>query len=189
MSEITLIEKIKQDAAAEAAAIKAEGDATVEAFKRETDTLVEARKKALTAALKKELAQTELVAVSKAKQAAKLAIQTAKREEMDALFTTVAKEIAEAPAAEYIAFFTKYAANIVPSEVQVTRVIAPAARETETIDIVKQLGLSGEVVTDDTIVAGFILEVADGVYDVTLTRLMSEHRAELEMEIAKRVTS
>ena len=187
MSDITLIEKIKQDAALEVAEIKAEGDAKVEAVRRETDAAVTARKEAHSAALKKELAQAELVAVSKAKQAAKIALQSAKREEIDNAFVAVTEDIAGASAAEYVAFFAKYAAAIVPKDAAVKRVAAPAARTAETTDILKELGLSGEVVADARIKAGLMITASDGVYDVTLARLINDKRAELEMEIVEKV--
>lgn len=187
MSDVTLIEKIKQDAAAEVAAIKAEGDAKVEAVRRETDAAMAARKEAHATALQKQLSQIELVAVSKAKQSAKIALQSAKREEINALFATVAEELATAPTAEYVAFFAAYAKTIVPAGITAVRATAPAARTAETAEILQQLGLTAEVVADTRLTAGLMITAADGVYDVTLTRLMNEKRAELEMEIVKQV--
>lgn len=183
----TLIQKIQQDAAHEIAEIKAAGAAKVAAIVRETDAVVADLTNTHTIALKKRLAQSELVAVAKAKQAAKIAVQTAKRAEIEALFMEVSKELVEQPAAEYVAYFAKYAASLIPKTTTVIEVTAPAARIAETKDILTLLGFSGEVVGDARVKAGFILRATDGVYDITLDRLVGEKRAELEMEIVKKV--
>jgi vacuolar-type H+-ATPase subunit E/Vma4 len=187
MSHNTLLERIRTDAAEEVEKIQHAGEAEVAAIVRETERQLEAKRTAHHAVLTKELAQRELVTVSKAKQEAKIAVQRAKREEIDALFVAVSQLITEKPAAEYVAFFTKYAATIVPKTVTVTSVEAPTARVRETEEAVKAIGLTGTVVANDKIKAGFVVEAADGVYDVTLERLLAEKRAELEMEIIKKV--
>lgn len=184
----TLIQKIQQDAAHEVAEIKAAGAAKVDAIVRETDAVVAALKDAHHVALKKQQVQSELVAVSKAKQAAKIAVQSAKRTEIDTLIASVVDELTAQPADQYVAYFAKYAATILPKTATVVGATAPIARIPETKDILTLLGLPGEVTEDNRIKAGFILEAADGVYDVTLGRLVSERRAEIEMEIVKKVT-
>lgn len=187
MSENTLVEKIKQEAAATVAEIKAAGEAKVAIIKRETDAAVAALTETKQAALKKQLAHTELVTLAKAKQAGKIAVQTAKRFEVDAIFKEVATEITGLPKADYVSFFTKQAAAVMPQGVTVKRVVAPTARVTETTAVLKELGLTDEVSADARLQAGFIVETEDGVYDITLDRLMSEVRAEVEMEIIRTV--
>jgi vacuolar-type H+-ATPase subunit E/Vma4 len=139
----TLIQKIQQDAAREVAEIKAAGAVRVEAIARETDAAVTALKGSHQITLNKELAQSELVAVSKAKQASKIALQRAKRDEIDMIFAAVEKEIVMQPAAEYVAYFAKYAASLLPKTVAVLGVSAPTNRAAETQDILNILGLSG----------------------------------------------
>lgn len=187
MSHNTLLERIRTDAAAEVEKIQRTGQVQEEAVVRETERQLEVKRAAHHAVLKKELAQRELVAVSKAKQEAKIAVQQAKREEVDALFAAVAESITQRPAAEYVAFFIKYATTIMPKSVTVKSIQAPTSRLSETTEVLKAIGLSGAAVANDKLKAGFIVEAADGVYDVTLERLLAEKRAELEMEVVKKV--
>jgi len=187
MSHNTLIDKIKQDAATEVAKIKQVGADKVAEIERETDRVVAEMTDTHTADLKKQRERAELVAVSRARQAGRIAVQQAKRDQIDALFIAVAKDLAGQPSDAYVACFTKHARTIVPAQVAVTKVDAPAARVTETADILTQLGLTGTVVANDAIQAGFVLHSADGVYDVTLDRIMSEQRATLEMEVVGQV--
>ncbi|MBP6881413.1 MAG: V-type ATP synthase subunit E [Candidatus Pacebacteria bacterium] len=187
MSHNTLLERIRTDAAAEVEKIQQAGQAELAAVVSETERQLGVKRAAHHAVLKKELAQRELVAISKAKQEAKIAVQRAKREEVDALFAAVAESITQRPTAEYVAFFTKYAATIVPKSVIVKSVQAPAARLSETDEVLKKIGLSVTSVANDKLKAGFIIEATDGVYDVTLERLLAEKRAELEMEVIKKV--
>lgn len=187
MSHNTLIEKINADVAAEVAKIKEAGQTEIVAVERETEKQLETIRSVHKAALEKKLAQRELVAVSKAKQTSKIALQTAKREEIDGLFTEVASELSGAALPEYVQLFSKYAADIIPPSVDVVSVQAPEERLNETIEILKARGLSGEVTVAPRIAAGFVLYAKDGVYDVTLDRIMSEVRAGLEMEVVKKV--
>ncbi len=189
MSQNTLIEKIKQDAAATVADIKSTGATKVESIKRETEAAIAALNESHLSVLKKQQAQMELVAVSRAKQAGNIAVQRTKREQIDLLFTEVRNEIEGQSDVEYVAFFQKYAAEIIPRTIKVTAVHAPVSRQTETKKILESLGLDGEMTVDTGIKSGFIVYTSDGVYDVTLVRLMSEKRAELEMEVVSKVMS
>ncbi|NCN12068.1 hypothetical protein GW937_01980 [Candidatus Kaiserbacteria bacterium] len=183
----TLIQKIEQDAAAEIAEIKAAGTAKVEAIQRETDMAVVALKENYLSALKKRQSQNELVAVSKAKQAGKIALQGTKRSLINDLFAETQTALVEQDSSSYTAFFGKNAASILPKSITVVKVTAPTARLEETKDILTMLGLSGEVVADTHLKAGFILHALDGVYDITLDRLVGEKRALLEMEIVRKL--
>lgn len=189
MSHNTLLEKIQADAAAEVKKIKQVGQAQVQAFMSETETILKSERSAHHDTFTRELAQQELVEISKAKQQARISVQRAKREEIDALFNSVSKLITSKESHEYVTFFTKYATSVVPKQVSVTTVHAPTNRIKETADVLQAVGLSGTVATNDTITAGFIIEATDGVYDVTLERLLTEGRTELEMEIIKKVLS
>lgn len=188
MSQNTLLEKIKADAEAEVAIIKQAGQAQVEAISRETERQLAEMCATHKAALEKKMAQFELVAVAKAGQEGRIALQRAKRAEIDALFNEVSEELIAQPADQYVAYFAKLAASILPKSIAVVGVVAPATRITETKDILTLLGYSAEISTDNRLKAGFVLNTIDGVYDVTLDRLISERRAELEMEIVKKVT-
>ena len=187
MSENTLVEKIKQEAAATVADIQAAGEAKVEAIKRETDAAVTALTTTKEAELAKRKAHLELVTLAKAKQAGKIAVQEAKRTQVDAVFAEVTAEILALDAAAYAAFFAKQAAAIVGKNVEVVSVEAPATRVAETEAILKEAGLTGSIVENAKLQAGLVVVAKDGVYDVTLGRLMSDVRAEVEMEITRKV--
>jgi hypothetical protein len=47
------------------------------------------------------------------------------------------------------------------------------------------LACEGTVSADPALTAGFVITTADGVYDVTLDRLIAERRADLEMKVAE----
>lgn len=189
MSHNTLLEKIKADVAAEVAQVQEAGRVAVAAIERETEAQLRTMRAAHQAALDKKLAQLELVAISKAKQAGKLAEQTAKREAIDALFAAVETELTTLPAAEYEALFTQYATRIVPRDVVVVKVVAPQGRTTETEAVLKARGLQGAIEESAASKAGFMLYTKDGVYDVTLARIMSDARAELEMRVVAAVAA
>lgn len=188
MSETTLIEKIKDDAAKAAADIKANATTEVEAIQRETEAEIAERKTVAAHSLEKEKAQRELVALSRATQAAKIAVQKAKRNGIDTAVTTVCDSIIAQDSAEYVTYFVTRARAIVPEGTVATTVEAPKAREGETTDIISQLGLTANVQVNPGIAAGFILRTEDGVYDITLARLVNEKRAELESLIIKKVS-
>jgi len=187
MSQNTLIEKIKQDAATTVAEIKATETTQVAGIEREIEAVVTELKKEQAVTLEKAKVQMELVAVSKAKQAGNIAIQSAKRNKIDVIFTAAAKDLQEQPAAEYVAFFKKYVTEVVPKGVEIVHVQAPVKREVETADILKDLGLACTIHTDADFKAGMVVHTKDGVYDITLERLMNEKRAELEMVVVNKV--
>ncbi len=189
MSQATLIEKIKADAALEVAAIKAAGAVQVEAIVRETEAALASLRSAHHAVEEKKLAQLELAAVARAKQAGKLAVQAAKRTAIDELFADVEQALIKLSAEEYVATFAKHAAAVIPAGVTVTAVRAPQDRLAETKQILAAQGIVGDISPDDTIKAGFMLHATDGAYDVTLTRLLDERRTALEMEVMTAVMS
>lgn len=187
MSQNTLIEKIKNDAAATVAEIKSTGATEVESIQREIETEVAGLKKEHAEALEKTKTQMELVAVSKAKQAGNIAVQSAKRNQINSIFSAVAEDLQNQSSSEYVAFFQKFASEILPKGVEIEHVHAPSKREEETADILKAIGLSGTVKVDAGIKAGMVVRTKDGVYDITLDRLMKEKRDELEMVVVNRV--
>jgi vacuolar-type H+-ATPase subunit E/Vma4 len=187
MSQNTLIEKIKNDAASTVAEIKSTGATEVEGIQREIEAEVAELNKSHEVSLKKTKAQLELVAISRSKQSGNIAVQTAKRNQIDSIFSAVNEELLTQDSKEYVTFFQKYAAEIVPKGVEVGHVHAPTARVDETTAILKDLGLLGEVKADGAIKAGLVIHTKDGVYDVTLERLMSERRDELEMVVVNQV--
>jgi vacuolar-type H+-ATPase subunit E/Vma4 len=187
MSQNTLIEKIKQDAAATVAEIKSTGAAQVESIQREIETEVAELAKMHAVELEKTKTQMELVAVSKANQAGNIAVQSAKRAKIDSIFAAVTSDLEEQSSDNYVSFFVKYVTEIVPKGSEVEYVQASSNRKEETEKILKDSGFSGEVKADQTIKAGLVLHTKDGVYDVTLGRLMNEMRAELEMIVVNKV--
>ena len=189
MSESTLIAKIKADAAAAVATLKAEGTAAVSQIEREADAAIDVLRAEHAQTLEKRLAHLELVAVSKAKQEANIALQQAKRNEVDALFASVTKDLAGQSSDSYVAFFGAYAKKLLPANLIDVTVRAPETRLAETKDIMTTLGVTGTVLADRGIEAGLIVEAADGVYDATLARLIEERRGELEMQVIEKLNA
>lgn len=183
MSQNTLIEKIKKDAEVAVAEIKAAGQAEVDAVKRETDEAIAVMTESHKVALEKRVAQMELVALAKAKQEGNITVQKAKRDEIDNLFAEVVSELELQKENDYIEFFLKFAEDIIPNGVKVEEVLAPVRRVEETEAILKKLHLEGKVTKDTVIKAGFIMYTSDGVYDVTLKRLLAEKMSELEANV------
>ena len=189
MSQNTLIEKIQADAAKAVADIKANSAAAVATISSETEAEVEELNLSHKVALQKTKEQMELVAVSKAKQAGKIAVQSAKREQIDAIFAGVIKDLSEQSADDYVAFFSKHLEAVVPKDLKIEVVMSPKNREDETTKILKEAGLSGEVKADPQVTSGLMIMSTDGVYDVTLARILEEKRAELEAMVVNQVMS
>lgn len=189
MSSVTLLEKIKKDAATAAEEIASTAAEEASVIERETEAAVKKLQEDHKAQLVRKKEQLERVAVSKAKQSNKIALQQAKRDQLDAVFAEVTKKLSGQSSDEYVAFFTRQAKSVLAEKVEAVRVLAPANRVEETKSILGSLGISAEVTGDDSIVAGFVLHAKDGVYDVTLARLISEKRSELEMMVVEKVLS
>jgi vacuolar-type H+-ATPase subunit E/Vma4 len=189
MSEISLIEKIKQDAAQAVEEIKTAGKAEVESVQRATKTEVEKLKEQHELELAKAKEHRELVAVSQAKQAGNIAVQSAKRHEINAIIGGLVEDLAGMESKAYQTFFLKRAQAVLPEQVNATKVIAPSNRQNETEAMMKELGLTCSLTENSQLTAGLIIEAKDGVYDLTLDRIISEKRAELEMVIVNSVMS
>jgi vacuolar-type H+-ATPase subunit E/Vma4 len=189
-SENVLVQKIAADTQSRIDEVQAHAKAEVADIERVTHQQVDALQAEAKTQLKKKQQQQELVAVSKARQAANIALQTAKRTAVDSAFTTAFTELAELSSAEYVAFFSKQAGHIVPKGSVVQKVSAPANRMDETKEIVKTISDSEvEINSVSSIKAGFILETTEGVFDVTLERLMGEKRSTLEIDVVNEVMS
>lgn len=189
MSESTLVDKIQFEATTEIEALKKSAQAELALLQEQTEQQLGAMRAAHEATKAKTLSQLELVAVSKAKQAGKIALQQAKRKQMDELFTAVVADLAKLPATEYVSFFARHLATAVPPETVVQTTHAPASRLEETKQILAGQGLTGTVVADERLTAGLMLHATDGVYDVTLERIVSDKRAALEMEVMNALQS
>ena len=187
MSENTLVAKITADTEAVVNKIKSASQSEIEAIQRETEEKISSQKESHKVAQQKKHDQMELVAVSRAKQEGHIAMQTAKRKQIDAIFGELQEQLVSQSADEYVSFFTRYAKEVVDEGVIAVTVEAPAKRESETKKILETLNLSGEVTINDNITAGFILRTEGGVYDVTLDRMLSGRRSELEMEVVQKV--
>jgi vacuolar-type H+-ATPase subunit E/Vma4 len=187
MSQNTLVEKIKNDAATTVAEIKSAGATEVESIQRVIETEVAELIKSHSTALEKTKAQMQLVSISKTKQSGNIAVQSAKRAKIDSILNAVLEDLQSQSSDEYVTFFSKYVAEIVPKDVEVEYVHSSAKRTEETEEILKSAGFSGEVKTDSDIKAGLVIYTKDGVYDITLERLMKEKRAELEMIVVNQV--
>lgn len=189
MSQNTLIEKIQQNAQAEVDVIVTAQLAEVARIESETEKSIANLRQAHAEALKKKKAQVELVAISRAKQAGNIALQAAKRSAIDAIFDTAFAELRSLEPASYVAFYTKRCQATVPRDAEVEVVLAPAERQTETQQILAASGLSGAVTVDKTVDAGLIVKTTSGVYDISLNRLFSQQRPDLEMMVVNKVAA
>lgn len=190
MSHNTLIEKIKQDVATTIATIKTEGEAKVAEIERETETVIADMVKNHEAKLHKQHEQMELVAVSQARQASRIAIQEAKRNQVNQLFSEVLNELINQNSEAYVSCFVNLAKDISETKIAIQSVSAPTNRVNETKQIIaKLMGQEIEIVPVNEIKAGFVINALDGVYDYTLERIMSEKRPELEMKVIKMLAS
>jgi vacuolar-type H+-ATPase subunit E/Vma4 len=189
MSHNTLIEKIRTDAARTVEDSKAKSAEAIAAISSETEAKIEELTTIHTTNLQKSKKQLELIAISKAKQAGKNAVQKAKREHIDAVFAAVQKELIEQSSADYVAFFTTHLEATVPKDVHITSVSAPQNRVTETTEILQAAGLSAEVNPVPDLSAGLMIQAVDGVYDLTLARIFAEKKPELEAMVVNHVMS
>jgi vacuolar-type H+-ATPase subunit E/Vma4 len=189
MSQTTLIEKIKNDAQQEVAEIQAESATAVAAIQSETEAEVANLQAAHEATLEKQKEQLERVTLAKAKQAGNIAVQSAKRSQIDSILDAVKAELVEQTADDYVKFFNGHLSQVVPKNVEVESVSAPTGRTEETNQLLTAAGLTGTVVTDPGIEAGLMIQAKDGVYDVTLARLLADKRPDLEALILQQVMS
>jgi vacuolar-type H+-ATPase subunit E/Vma4 len=189
MSHNTLIAKIESDAQAAVAEIESKQASAVAIVDSETEALIAEKKAQHDKVLEKKLHHLELVALSQAKQNANIALQTAKRNQIDSVFETVLKSIIAKKSDEYVSFFSKLAKDIMPSTAEVTSVVTAVGREEEAKKIITSVESKGVVTVDKNISGGIIVHTKEGVYDITLDRLFSDKRAEMEMEVVKSLTS
>jgi vacuolar-type H+-ATPase subunit E/Vma4 len=194
MSENTtdnvLVQKITADTQSRVDEVHTHAKAEVADIEHETQKQIETLQTEAKLQLKKKTHQQELVGVSKARQAANIARQTAKRNAVDTAFATAFSELSSLSSDEYVAFFTKHVEAVVPKGSEATKVFAPEKRADETKAIMKAaLDATVEVTPTAASKAGLIVETADGVFDITLERLMSEKRSSLEIEVVNEVMS
>jgi|GEM_PF-582964 len=187
-SENVLVQKITATTQSRIDAIHAQAKAEVADIERETQAHLEAMRAQASVVLRKKQAQQELVGVSKARQAANIRLQSAKRTAIDAAFASAFTELTEMSSDEYVSFFTKHVSEVVAKDSDISHVHSPKNRVDETTAVIKSaLGSSAEVIPTDNVHAGLIIETANGVFDVTLARLMSEKRPALEIVVVNEV--
>lgn len=189
MSHNTLVQKIEADAQAAVSEVQAKQATAIEVIEKDTATKVADLQTAHKKQLEKRLAHMELVALSRAKQAANIAIQSAKREEIDSVFITVKNELAHMAEDQYVAFFAARLKAILDGKVEVTSVYTAPGKEAEAKKILKEAGLDGDVAADKSISAGLIVHTKDGVYDATLSRMISDNKGAMEMDVVAVLTS
>ena len=187
MSQNSLIEKIKQDVAQVVADIEAASAAEIETIAHEVEAAKADLKSKHEVTAKKQLHHQEVVALSRAKQAGTIALQVAKRNEMDAVFSAVKEKISSLTSEEYVALCVSYATSIMAEKPTVTKIISPSTRTSETKEILSALHIDGPIEVEREITAGIIVHAEDGVYDASLDRLIFERRPELEIELMKRI--
>lgn len=186
MSEHPLIKKIIADSEVQIAQLNADADAELAMIASDAETKISNARSAAAAQLEKEKQQLLLVAKSKAKQTSNIALQTAKRKQIDLVFSEVFKDLTQQSDSDYIAFFTKHALALLPKKVEAIKVEAPENRLSETAKILEAAGVK-TVPVPGKVTAGFIVHTNDGVYDVSFDRLFTEKRAELEMAIVGKI--
>ena len=189
-SENVLVKKIVAATQDQVEAIRAQAQSEVADIKQATEDQVTELGEQAAKQLEKKKQQQELVALSKARQLANIAVQTAKRNAVDSAFAKAFAELAKMSSEEYKAFFSAHVQKNVPAKSEVVSVHAPANRIDESKQIVSDvLGSNAEITPTTESKAGLIITTTDGVYDITLERLISEKRPELEVEIVNQVTS
>lgn len=179
----SLIQKITTDADAQVATIVADADTAVAEVQAETERVIQELQSDAKAQLQKKKDHLALVATAKAEQAAKIALQAAKRESIDALFSKVEAELLAESGAAYVARYTNRAQAVLPAGVEILSVLAPAGKATETKEILTALGSTVDPTESASVRAGLIITAKDGVYDVSFDRMLSEARPGLEMEL------
>lgn len=180
MSQELLIKKIEEQAATAVSEINAKATADVSVIEAAVNTELAQIRSAHEFELKKQQEHLELVAVSKAKQAGNIAVQSAKRAGIEAVLHDAKKTLVEMPSEEYVAFYGAQAKAALDEGADVTSVFCPKGREADTKKIMKELNDKAVVTEDASIESGLIMHTADGSYDVTLERLFTEKRPDLE---------
>lgn len=187
MSDNSLLQKIKADTADAVAEINAKSEADVASVNKETEAIIASLRLAHEEDVTKAKTHLELVTTSRAKQAANIAKQRAKREEIDAVFAEIENLITTADSATYVSFFTEKVQAIVPKDSVVRTVEAPLNRAEETKQILSKVEISATVQESEQIEAGLILHTDNGVYDVSFKRIFSDRKGELEIRVAEKI--
>lgn len=183
MSQELLIKKIEEQAATAVSEINTKAAADVSVIETAVKAELTQIRSAHEVDLKKQQEHLELVAVSKAKQAGNIAVQSAKRAGIEAVLHDTKKALIEMPSEEYIAFYGAQAKAALDEGADVTSVFCPKGREADTKKIMKELhdkAVVAVVAEDASIESGLVMLTKDGSYDVTLERLFTEKRPDLE---------
>lgn len=181
MSAHPLIEKITSEAEMAVSLIRERTDASLVAVNEEGKSAIAELEKEYALRLEKEMRHRELLALSQARQENTLTLQTARRKEIDAIFDDALAVLSQLPKTDYVALYTALYKETVPKTITVTEVRAPSSRQAETKDILAEVGVKAPVSSDETISSGLVVETADGLFDLTLSRLFAQKRPELEM--------
>lgn len=187
LQEIT--NKIKAEAEAQVKTIWAEADERLSVITKETESAIEKMQKEAKTALDKEKAQQEAVAISLEKQRASLAKQAVKRELLDEVYEQAFAKLVSMPSEEYVVFLENKVKELVPKDSEITSIISPVDRKTETEAMAKSFGWSVSVTTDEELKGGCVLIGKDFEFDLSLKRLFTQDRLESEMTIANALFS
>ncbi|MCB9810805.1 MAG: hypothetical protein H6779_01110 [Candidatus Nomurabacteria bacterium] len=189
MSLNAITTKIKQDAEAEAESVLAQANEKVSVISKETDRLVSDIRAEVDSRLEKERSHKEAVVRSLEKQRASIALQTAKRQIIDKVFDQAFTELLTLSGSEYVDFMVAKYKTLVPADMDIKDVLASKAKETETAEIIKTLGLKATVTVSDRLQAGCVFVGSDFEFDLSLENLFAQARAASEMEIANTLFS
>ncbi len=184
MSLQGIIEKIQAETETEVSVIVTEADkkrADIEAEalrrKKEIEDLYQTK-------LEKEQSHRRSVNDSLLKQQISVSLQSVKRELLDEVYQAAFTELVSLSSTEYVDLLTqKYKAMNLPT-MTVTTIVAPQSRLSETEEISKSFGWTGEVQVDEAVKAGCILKGENFEYDLSLARLFKESQNNTETEIA-----
>ena len=187
MSVTDIVEKIAADAEAQAARILADAATQV--------TEIEQGAERQKAALQNEWEQKREVAVSRVRQTivaqarhlAQQRVQTAKRKAVDAALEAAYEALRQEPQAAYEARYSALLSALT-LDGAVETVWAPVQRQESTVAILGACGIAGVTVeVDDAIDAGLVVRAGARRYDITLYRVFTAKRPELEILVAQRL--
>lgn len=187
MSDNSLLQKINLDTEVSVRTVQEECSATLAAIQRETDTALSQMRTQSALEIEKEKAHLHMVSMSQAKQKAHISLQRARREEVNAIFAEATRRVVELSDEDYVDFFFEKVHTVLPKGARVERVDAPVGRGKATQTLLKKCHLDGDVTEVATLTAGLIVTCDDGVYDITLARILGDRQVDIEMLIARQI--
>lgn len=179
----TLLEKIASETQTLVSSLKQQSAAEVADIEAQTKRMIAELRDAAAHTLTKKKQHIERVLLAKAEQAAIMQLQVAKRESVNKLFSQVEENLHAEPSAQYIDRYQAKIKAVLATGETVTLVQGPVGRETETAAIMAACGINASSVFTSGITSGVIVTTDAGVYDMSLDRLLTDVRPELEIKL------